>query len=770
MSLKSVVLTILFIAIAYSLQAQTLKGRVLDADSGQGLEGASVAILDSSFGTITDQGGYYRLDEVPTGTYQLEFRFLGYTTIVVAEIEVNTGSDTEVNISLNKNVNELDAAVVRAPKLNPTAAKTIAPVDIISVSATERFPATFFDPARMANFMPGVAQVNDQANGSSLRGASPNMNSWRLNGLDIVNPNHLTNAGTFSDRPTAYGGGTNALSAQVMDFTYFYRGNHPIRFGNSTAGIYDIALRRGNNEHNEYALQAGLIGFDATIEGPFVPDGKASYLFNSRYSFTGLLADLGVDFGGEEIAFSDVNMQMSFPIGDKGYLDLFGLIGASENDFNLPEDSTEWEDQKALFESINYENNLAIFGSKLELNLSNSSRLVWLAGFSSAEAKRRAQGIPTSPRTEESYRQEQKLSSNLLLEKNLGTGGDLSLGFEATYIDLTNEIFRDIAPSLNSQVNYDGLLLQPYIGWYNWLGDIRYKLGLHFSHWTAAEDSSVEPRLFLEWPNNNNNWSLAYGLYSQRSPYEPFNNEQAIPELWRAHHANLGWQRSINNYTTLQVRAFFQHHFNLPVNADQADDFNAFNQLEENTQSISIKSTGVAQTSGIELSLERFAGQNWFYLVNTSFFQSRYQGSDQIWRNSRFDIGYTANLAIGREWKKNKTDGRSRHFGFNLGVHASGGPRVRPIDPIASEEGQETVFINGRGFDQQLGNYFRTDLRLYLRYNRAKRNTILSLDIQNLSGLENDAYIYYDRFLADVTTQTQLGIIPVLNYRMESGK
>ena len=179
-----------------------------------------------------------------------------------------------------------------------------------TVEEVYRLPGTFYDPARLVALLPGVVQTNDQANHLSVRGNTPNANLWRLNGLAIVNPNHTANAGTFYGFPTLSGGGVNAISAQMLGNSGFLAGGLPVEYGYATGGTFDLRLRPGNKTRRKYQAQAGFIGFDLMVEGPIGDSGKTSYLVNGRYSFTGLLADMGVDFGGESIRFWDFNAHL----------------------------------------------------------------------------------------------------------------------------------------------------------------------------------------------------------------------------------------------------------------------------------------------------------------------------------------------------------------------------------------------------------------------------------------------------------------------------
>jgi hypothetical protein len=70
------------------------------------------------------------------------------------------------------------------------------------------------------------------------------------------------------------------------------------------------------------------------------------------------------------------------------------------------------------------------------------------------------------------------------------------------------------------------------------------------------------------------------------------------------------------------------------------------------------------------------------------------------------------------------------------------------------------------GFDQILEDYCRLDLRIYRKWNAAKRSNMLSLDIQNASSEKHIVYNYYDRVQQKILGKKQLGIIPILSYRV----
>ncbi|MDP5120963.1 MAG: TonB-dependent receptor, partial [Spirosomaceae bacterium] len=332
---------------SFSQINQSIRGKVTNAQTGATIPKATIKLEPTDFQTIADLNGSFTLQNIPPGRYLLTVSSVGFTTKQITELLVQSGKELILDITLSPSESELAEAVVTAASPNLSGALTS--LNTITTEQVMRYPATFMDPARLAQSFAGVAVNNDQANGISVRGNNPNTLQWRLEGVQIVNPNHTSNAGTFGDLPTAAGGGVNILSAQLLGNMNFLTGAFPAEYGNVLGGVMDMRLRKGNDTEREYTAQVGLIGIDLAAEGPFSKNSKASYLVNYRYSFTGLLGLGGIDFGGEAIAFQDLSFNFSIPTKKLGDFTIFGMGGNSSNIFTSSEDPTEWEEEKSQF-------------------------------------------------------------------------------------------------------------------------------------------------------------------------------------------------------------------------------------------------------------------------------------------------------------------------------------------------------------------------------------------------------------------------------------
>lgn len=424
--IRTLLLFLLSTSFIYAQELTSIvRGSVKDADSGLPLAQATVQ-LDGK-GGITDESGAFRFEGVEVGRHVLTVSFVGYQTLVISEILLESGKENVQEVRLGASGRQLQEATVsgsRPPTFNS--------VQAITAEQTLRYAATYLDPARVATSFAGVAAANDQANGLVIRGNSPNSMQWRLEGVEIVNPNHLSNAGTFSDRPTSAGGGVNILSTQLLATSYFLNGAFPAQYGNAISGVMDMRLRKGNDERHEFTAQAGLIGLDVAAEGPFSKKSRASYLANYRYSFTGLLGSMGVNFGGEDIRFQDLSFNLHFPMKKGAKITVFGLGGISSNTFKAEPDSTKWEFYKDSHNII-YKNKMGAAGVTHALPIGGRAVLntaFVMSGLQTSRAFYKGDtNVPEySYPIEDDSLTKVKISGNMVLNYRFTGGGKLKVG------------------------------------------------------------------------------------------------------------------------------------------------------------------------------------------------------------------------------------------------------------------------------------------------------------------------------------------------------
>lgn len=747
-------------------QNQQVIGKVEDQALHTGLPGASVVLIQGTIttGTTSTEAGVFVFKDVAPGRYTLKVSFTGYET-VQQELLVISARKTEVVIALREFQNVLDEVEIVSSR-----AQTYEPGEhSITNEKALRIPANFFDPVRVITSYPGVMTANDQNNTIVIRGNSPAGLLWRINGLDVVNPNHLANAGTFSDKPASYGGGVNIISSQLMERTDFYTGSLPVSYGNALSGVIDMKLRSGDTTDYQYTAQASLIGLDLAAEGPIGKKKNTAFLANYRYSTVGLLSQLGVKFGDEDIQFQDLTFSLNSTFAKGRSLSWFGFAGASKNSFEH-KDSTDWEVEKDQYD-IEYSSKN--FGTGLVF--SQSLRNINFSAGASVSANKQNRNQVASPKIAEGFPNiiyedlfdwEKLLVSafgrmNAKIENNLIETG-IQLNYMRDDIILLNRTGNNPEESKHGLV--DGLVLQPYASWKVFFSDrFNVQLGMRYVYFAYNQTSSVEPRLSAEFLSSaNSSLKVSYNLVSQTQSAATYANDNESLELSKAHHLDLAYTFVSERGLRISSNAYYQVLFDVPVERF-ASSYSLLNSIEVYPYS-GLISEGVGSNYGLETLVEKSFFDKSYFIAGVSYYKSQYKGSDDVERSTRFDGNYSVNLTYGREWTKIKNQSQ-RSFGISTRVLYLGGLRESPIIPTLLAPG--TIYDQSKAFENKLKDYFRLDLRLNWRKNKKNYTRTIAIDIQNLFNVQNEAYHYYDHIKEKVTTQYQLGLIPVLVYRID---
>lgn len=780
---KYLLLLILALSVRQSL-AQHLRGTVRDSDRGTPLAGVNISLgktadVDELAITTDDNGAFYT-DALRPGYYRCFFTLKDYEPLLVQEVRIASGKEFVLDVSMRPLSTLLPDVTIKA---TPPDRRALQPLGEIPLTReqTLRFPATFFDPARLAMAYPGVANTDDQANGLSIRGNGPGSLHWRLEGVDIVNPNHTPNAGTLGDRPASASGGVLLFSAQLLDNSSLLTGAFPAGYGDALGGIMDMFWRRGNRTKHEFTAQAGLIGLDLAAEGPLDPRRRHSYLVNYRYSTVGLLGLTGITFGGEKINFQDLSFKLDFSGKKDGRWSVFGVRGQSHDDFTPPGDSAEISGFKDLFH-IRFKSQTSILGASHWAPL--GSRMWWKIAVvgSNQSNERRASSTPLN---EYDKSNETRVGTSAAVFRKMDDQNRLQAGLNGQVIHFTGQGAR------NAELWFDGALpaalLQPWASW-EWNshgGKTDMRVGLHgvffqINGAVQSQDISGEPRLLLtQRLGRRQTLALSTGLYSQLSPLWVYADRRAStgPPEEQYPNRGLGLIRSLQislrhswqpgDFWIFKSELFYQRMRDVPVTRNAQDAFSMLN-LAEIQRLAALAALGAGANKGLELSAERYLTKGWFLLANATLLDARYRGSDDQWRNARWNLRHLVNLTAGKEWQRDEWPERSSAFGVNGRVTWAGGQYAAPVDTAASAAALMTVYDLSEGYSKQQTGFIRFDLRVYWRRNiGTRRNSMFAMDFQNASIRKNVAYRYYDPYTGRVETKEQLGFIPNLSWRLE---
>lgn len=773
---------LLFFLPLYSLHSQGLiRGTVFDLQTLSPLPSAQIILLsaDPPQGTLSNEEGEFRLEGISLGRHSVQVRYLGYETVSRANLIVTTGKEVVLQLGMDEKITTADEVEILAEVDKMEAQNELSSVSARTISMEEglRYAGSRNDPARMAQNFAGVSGANDQRNDIIIRGNSPTGVLWRLEGIDVPNPNHFGALGTT-------GGPVSMLNNNNLDNSDFLTGAFPAEYGNALAGVFDLKLRSGNNEQHEFMGQVGFNGFELGAEGPLSKNSRASYIANYRYSTLGVFQALGISFGtGTAIPqYQDLVFKVDVPTDKTGRWKLFGMGGISNISFIDSE-----QDGSALFtdggQDLYNEAGSGVIGLSNTHLFSEKSYGTFSLAATAIQSGTvidtlDLEGNPghffASDFSQVKYGAMYQYNHKLSAKNQIRAGAMFDL-YQIHLLDSVYDVglkgYR-VARDEEDQTT----LGQAYAQWKHRFSDqLSLNLGLHAQYLTLNGSMALEPRAGLQYQlSERHRLSLGIGQHSQMQPIQIYFLRTLLPDqsyiqtnkeldFVRSAQFVLAYDVSISQYWRIKVESYYQALSNVAVQS-RPSSFSMLNAGADfalpNVDSLVNEGTG--QNIGLELTLEKFFSDGYYGLLTASLFDSKYEGSDGETYNTTFNGNYILNLLGGKEWKL----GKRNTLSVDARITYAGGKRFTPIDLAASRLRGETVFESHRPFEEQYDPYFRSDFKLTFRMNGKRTTQDWSVDLQNISNHKNIFTQSFNPKSGDLETTYQIGLFPVFQYRI----
>lgn len=765
----------------------TLRGKVVDNQSKYPLIGVSVILSEKNLGTTTDTSGFFSIPNIPVGRINLKISLIGYKTQTIPNLVIQSGKETFIDIELVEEIQLLNEVVIKSEDIDSRKRELNNEMTTVSsrtfyVDDTKRFAGSRNDPARMAANFAGVVGNNDARNDIVIRGNSPLGLLWMLEGIPIPNPNHY---GSFG----ATGGPVSMLNNNVLSKSDFLTGAFPAMYNNSTSGVFDLKLRNGNNKKREYIGQVGLNGFEFGAEGYFKKGKTASYLINYRYSALALLSVFGlkVDAGfGRAVPFyQDFNMKINIPLNKKTVLSHFALIGASKISLRgKDEDSTNFF--SGFDRNVDYLTNTYVIGNNITRFINSKTSFKIGLAFTQMKAQSIIDSLNINNKMyEPSYRRKATDNKWILTfnynkkisAKNVINWGINSFIMDYSYIDSVRFMSINYFQIAHNISNKNTSLIQSYFQWQHKPNDnVTVNSGLTSQYFGLNKIISVEPRLGIKYDlKHQNSINLGVGLHSQLQNLEVYYLQTYLNrEKYILTNTNLGFTKSfqtilsyqhlIKNKWNFKSEVYYQHLYNVPVESKPS----YYSVLNEGTgyrpvEADSLVNKGKGRNYGLELTLEKYFSEG-FYLLNTiSLYESKYKGSNGIEKNTAYNGKYIINLLAGKEWNVRKQDVVSIDVKYTL----AGGKRYTPVNQQESVLKKQPVYISDQTNDLAYKAYSRFDFKITYKINLKKVSHEVYFDVQNVFATKNIFNQEFDKYKYTLVTQYQLGLNPILNYRVQ---
>lgn len=630
------------------------------------------------------------------------------------------------------------------------------------------------DPGRIANMSPSVNTTNDQNNGVSVRGNSPNYNRWRIEGVEIVNPNHQFNTGTFTDQPVWQGGTMNIIHQEFFQNASFNYGLSDAAYVNAIAGTFDFQLRQDYREKSARLVEAGLLGLKYAQQQRL---GKQGGGIHASYRGNPFGMAPFVDFGllEDQTAYHDLNISATLPVFSQGTLKLFGLGGQHTRDFKGINEIANWDRMKDRSD-YNFKGLMGAVGASLDLPIANNLAVKGAVAYSGRqEIRKEIQRDPTGfpgARADDDYT-EKLFSGRLSINWKLPFG-NLTAGVQQNNYDynVQNTVLRVLYRNLrNTRFNQQHSLTTVFGDMDIRLGQLTLSTGLQFNQQDLNNNSSLDPRVRLSYTWNGNQELFAgYGNYSQvMSPFVYYSLRNAevtdgylYPNeafgMLRTEKAGLGYINHFNAQTSIRTEAYWQRFNSLPVSINS--DFGVTDFLNESAW-YRLTPQGQSSLYGMELLVERSFFEQWYLVAGFNWMGSRYDALRKENLRLRFDNGYSVKVHMGKEFYQR----RDRVFTASLRAVWQGGTRSTRLE---LEQGPFLLVPRFRGDANafQFSYYNRIDVRLKWDRMHDNMSTAVILDIINITNRDNTGFLFFDEVQQAISNRTQLGFMPVLTYQV----
>jgi hypothetical protein len=788
----------LLAATSFAQNTQTIRGQIVDKETHSPLPGVVLTLYQDSTlvtGAAADADGNFKLQNIAVGRYTLNAKVTGYLPFSMPNIIVISGKENIINIEMDQSVNVTKEVVITGTNKQGTVNDFgTGSGRQFSVEEANRYAGSRGDPARMASNFAGVQGADDSRNDIVVRGNSPSGVLWRLEGVDIPNPNHFAIEGTT-------GGPASILNGKVLANSDFFTGAFPAEYGNSIAAAFDLRMRNGNNEKYEFTGQFGFLGTEIAGEGPLNKARGSSFLFTYRYSTLKMFDALNIPIGtGAVPNYQDAAFRFNFPMKKGGNISVFGIGGISNIDIVVSK-YTEYSDELYGVDNRDqyFKTGMGVAGIVYMKPINDKTffrAVVAVSGrYSSAHHElvwRDTTFKLDSITPKMGYRNtEDQYSANFYFTHKFNAKSVIKFGMINEFFinDLLDSIHDETTNRFyNRQDCYStSFLIQPYAQLkYKPNDNVTFNIGVHGQYFTLNGSTAVEPRAGFTWNfKEKQSINAGVGMHSQmlpayvyythlygtssgnRPPYALINKNV---DFIKNAHAILGYDLFVGKNMHIKIETYYQYLYNVPVEKNPSS-FSVLNQGSGFSRFFpdTLVNKGTGENVGAEITVEKFFSRKFFFMATASVFDAKYKGSDGITRNSDFNTHYAANVLGAYEFKINAR--QTLETGLKLTM--AGKRYYTPIDTAASRLANDAIYSDSLRNTKQFSTpYFRLDARIVWKLNAKSVTHEIGIDLVNITGQKNVLGLTYSPNPIHPSedpqvVQYQLGFLPLFYYKID---
>jgi hypothetical protein len=746
----------LFTLSVWGQKTGAITGRVIDKNTKEELIGATIAIEGTDLGTSTEIDGSYRLENIPTGSYNVVASYVGYMDETQFNIVVTSGNDNIIIFELEEESIEIEGATVIANRsISITTAETPNSIQRLSTEEIKANPGGNFDISRVVQTLPGVAGaigVGGFRNDIIIRGGAPNENVYYLDGIEVPIINHFSTQGSA-------GGPQGMLNVSFIEGVTLSTSSMHARYDNALSSVFQFDQRTGNPDKFQGNVRVSSSEVALTAEGP--AGDKVSYMASARRSYLQFLFD-ALDLPIRP-NYWDFQYKVNYKINSKTTLNAIGLGSLDEFSFAIPRESTPENEyilrSNPLINQWSYTTGFSvrhlIKDGYINVALSRNMFENQLDKFEDNNG-----GI-------EEFRtlkaESQEIENKLRLEVNKYVNKwKYSYGLVSQYVKYNNDYYNQVLKEVRDA---NGQIIQPevVVDFDSQIGFARFGLYGQVSRKLLNErlnlslGSRVDMNTFTDKGMNPlKAWSYrlgtSYQVTNQISINASLGTYYKLPiytvlgyrdesgnlvnkdnDYLESYHYVAGAEYVPTPTLRITLEGFYKNYNRYPVAnrtgislANQGSDFGAIGNED-------VSSVGKGRTYGLELFAQQKLASNAFGVFSYTLYKSEFTGMDtEVYTPSAWDYRHLISLSGGYKFNKGWEIGLKYRF-------AAGAPYT-PFDMEASQINYASLGVgvldNDRLNEERLPAFHQADLRIDKKWNMRRATLDLYLDIINVFALK----------------------------------
>lgn len=718
----------------YCQNIGSLTGTVIDSESGLPLEGATVTVDKSNFFAVTDQNGFFEIVDLPTTTYNITARFIGFKIQTKFNIIVKSAGNRSLDFVLSPMPDTLDEVILNESPFK-TSIETPLSTQTFSAVEIETYPGGNNDITRVIQSLPGISpSVGGFRNDIIIRGGGPNETVYYLDGIEIPNINHFSTQGSS-------GGPVGLVNISFIKDVTLSTSSFGAEYDNALSGVLAFNQKDANKEKLVGNFRLGSSEAGLTIEGPI--NNKSSFILSLRRSYLQFIFKaFGFSFLPD---YWDYQFKLNHEIDSNNSIKLIGIGSIDKLTVNEP-DKFNFENQSVIEQIPLTNQNTETFGLTwrriyksingfFDLSISNNNL--------NNNFIRYKDNLTKSDPTYSNISRENETKLRFISNHNFN---DLkfSFGFNLTSAKYTNNTkfnFYDIDYSTDLNLIKYGFFVKSSKLIFNQRLGVSFGFRFDQDNFTSDNNifSNFSPRLSLSYSlSEDNNWklNLSTGMYYKIPTYtalgfkdinDNFLNTNML--YTKSNHYVFGIEYNASYSSRFTIESFYKKYNNYPVSvldnislANKGADFEVLgNEF--------LLSNGKGKSYGLEFLYQQKLQNNFYGIFSYTFFFSEFSNLDNIYLPSVWDNRHLISFTGGYKLKKN--------WEISSKLRYTGNTPYAPVDTASSSFSYPEIIFDY----SQLGNYFlqsftKLDLRVDKRWNFKSTSMNFYIDIENLLANE----------------------------------